>query len=137
MERPHPLETHTRIDRVEIECEKHISHFVGVEPFYFVFDFMLTGPSDHTDCRVLHSDDVRPDDELLLGGVLHALPNLEREDNQTEGEEAARQHQPHHRLLARREQQLHVPLVALVVRRGQHDQARVGHDRLGELSGRQ
>eukprot|EP00964_Phaeocystis_antarctica_P057203 scaffold33819_cov62-Phaeocystis_antarctica.AAC.3 len=77
---------------------------------------------------------MRPDDELLLGCILHALPDLEREDDEAEGEEAACQHQPHDRLLARREQQLHVPCVALVVRRGQHDQARVGHDRLGEAA---
>ena len=35
----------------------------------------------------MHPDDVRPDDELLLGCILHALPDLEREDDQAEGEE--------------------------------------------------
>ena len=64
-------------------------------------------------CTLQHHDDVRPDDELLLGCILHALPDLEREDDEAEGEEAACQHQPHDRLLARREQQLHVPCVWL------------------------
>ena len=38
-------------------------------------------------CTLQHHDDVRPDDELLLGCILHALPDLEREDDQAEGEE--------------------------------------------------
>ena len=67
---------------------------------------------------------------LLLDGVGGALAQLERDDADAEDDEAAGDHQPDDRLLARREEELEQPARRDVVRVRDDDEPRVGDDRL-------